>query len=235
MKSKLTVVGETVNYMQVDMAIKGESREPSARKAIKVSTEGEVAAREADLDRANFYTSLGALFAAPASEEHCTVLRELPKIENPETTLEVAWTLVRAAAHQYTAEQINDEYHVLFIGVGRGVVVPYGSWHITGFLMEKPLGLLRADLRRLGFERTEGVKESEDHIASLCQAMAEIILADEIDFATEKSFFNDHIAPWAEDFFHLVENAESAGFYRAVAQLGQSFIEVEKKYLGMAV
>lgn len=221
--------------MQVDIATTSEPQQDKLRKAIKVSTESEVAAREADLDRANFYTTLGALLAAPASEEHCAVLRDLPPIENPETSLEIAWTLVRAAAVKNSTEQIDDEYHALFIGVGRGIVVPYGSWHMTGFLMEKPLSALRADLRRLGFERSEGVMESEDHIASLCQAMSEIILAEEIDFDIEKAFFNDHIAPWAEDFFHLVESAGVASFYRAVAQLGQSFIEVEKKYLGMAV
>lgn len=222
--------------MQVDIA---SSEHPSpagtSYKAIKVSTEGEIAAREADIDRANLYTTLGALFAAPASEDHCLALRGLDPIENPETSIELAWALIRAAAHDYTIDQINDEYHDLFIGVGRGIVVPYGSWHITGFLMEKPLGVLRADLRKLGFERSEGVKESEDHIASLCQAMAEIIVAEEIDFDTEKAFFNEHIAPWAENFFNLVENASVAEFYRAVAQLGQSFIEVEKKYLAMAV
>ena len=97
--------------------------------------------------------------------------------------------------------------------------------------MEKPLGQLRADLRTLGFERSEGVSESEDHIASLCQAMSAIIVADEIDFETERAFFNDHIASWSEDFFSLVEDASCAGFYRAVALLGKSFIEVEKRYL----
>lgn len=222
--------------MQVDLSINDQNLSGvSGQKTIRVNTEAEVLSREAEVDRANFYTSLGALLAAPASAEHCQVLRDLPPIEDPETPIELAWTVLRTAANSHTEEQINDEYHVLFIGVGRGIVVPYGSWHITGFLMEKPLGQLRADLRRLGFERSEGVKESEDHIASLCQAMAEIILAEEIDFDTEKAFFNDHLAPWATDFFDLVDTASAAGFYRAVAQLGKSFIEIEKKYLAMAV
>ena len=101
--------------------------------------------------------------------------------------------------------------------------------------MEKPLGVLRADLRRLGFERAEGVCESEDHIASLCQAMAAIIHADEIDFNTERAFFNDHIASWSDDFFRLLDEASCAGFYRAVGNLGSSFISVEKQYLSMSV
>ncbi len=206
---------------------------------IKISAEAEVEARESEIaaatDRSNMYTSLGALLAAPATAEHCAVLRALPEIESPETPMEIAWTLLRKSASLYSAEQINDEYHKLFIGLGRGEVVPYGSWHMTGFLMEKPLGQLRADLNLLGFERNENVAESEDHIASLCQAMAAIILAEEINFDTERKFFNDHIAPWSEDFFKLVQNATSAEFYRAVGLLGESFIGVEKQYLSMAL
>ena len=206
---------------------------------IKVSTESEVASREAEiaaaLDRSNLYTSLGALLAAPATEEHCALLRELPEIEQPQSSMEMAWALLRKSAFDYTQDQINDEYHQLFIGLGRGVVVPYGSWHLTGFLMEKPLAQLRSDLRALGFERSEGVSETEDHIASLCQAMSAIIMADEIDFDTERSFFNEHIASWSEDFFKQVEDASCAGFYRAVANLGKSFIEVEKRYLTMSI
>ena len=207
--------------------------------AIKISTQAEVDSQQAEQaaaqDRSNLYTSLGALLVGPATKEHCAVLRALPEIESPESPMEIAWTMLRQSAASYSAEQIDDEYHHLFIGLGRGEIVPYGSWHITGFLMEKPLGQLRADLRKLGFERNDGVAESEDHIASLCQAMSAIILAEEIDFETERAFFNDHIAPWAEDFFKLVQDSSSAGFYRAVGFLGESFLSVEKQYLSMAV
>ena len=88
-------------------------------------------------------------------------------------------------------------------------------------------------MRRLGFERADNVKESEDHIASLCQAMSAIIAAEEIDFETEREFFNRHLADWAADFFEEVQAASCAGFYRAVGNLGQGFIDVEKQYLGM--
>lgn len=225
--------------MQVEVA----NKESLQGAVIKISTEesfvaGETEALESNaaaVDRANLYTSLGALLAAPATAEHLAVLRNLPEIEQPQSSMELAWTVLRKAASDFSVEQIDDEYHQLFIGLGRGVVVPYGSWHLTGFLMEKPLGVLRADLRRLGFERAEGVCESEDHIASLCQAMAAIIHADEIDFNTERAFFNDHIASWSDDFFRLLDEASCAGFYRAVGNLGSSFISVEKQYLSMSV
>ncbi len=229
--------------MQAEVA----SKESLKGAIIKISTEDSGSSQEpqfeadalqsraAAVDRANLYTSLGALFSAPATTEHLSIIRNLPEIVEPQSSMEMAWTLLRKAASDYSPEQIDDEYHQLFIGLGRGVVVPYGSWHLTGFLMEKPLGQLRADLRKLGFERAEGVSESEDHIASLCQAMAAIIVADEIDLETERNFFSEHIASWSDDFFRLLDEASCAGFYRAVGNLGKSFIDVEKQYLSMAV
>ncbi len=207
------------------------STSPGTPSAISAAEMHDLLAAAAD--RSNLYNSLGALLAAPLNAEHLQVLRSLPEIEQPQSQMHLAWTVLRKAAHDYTLQQIDDEYHQLFIGLGRGQVVPYGSWHLTGFLMEKPLGQLRADLRRLGFERAEGVAESEDHIASLCQAMAAIILADEIDFSTERQFFNDHIGSWSDQFFTALDEASGAGFYRAVGNLGNSFFSIEKQYLGM--
>ncbi len=83
--------------------------------------------------------------------------------------------MLSLAAEHSSTESLRDEYHALFIGLGRGELVPYGSWYQTGFLMEKPLGLLRADLARLGFERAEEVHEPEDHVAALCEVMALLI------------------------------------------------------------
>mgnify|MGYP002067984120 CR=1 FL=1 len=45
------------------------------------------------------------------------------------------------------------EYHDLFIGVGRGELLPYASYYLTGFLNEKPLAKLRGRMAELGIER----------------------------------------------------------------------------------
>ena len=49
--------------MQAEVAGSDGSRGQTERKTFRISTDEEIAAREADLDRANFYTSLGALLA----------------------------------------------------------------------------------------------------------------------------------------------------------------------------
>ena len=46
-----------------------------------------------------------------------------------------------------SAEKIAREFFDLFIGVGRGELLPYGSYYLTGFLHERPLARLRENLR----------------------------------------------------------------------------------------
>jgi TorA maturation chaperone TorD len=112
--------------------------------------------------------------------------------------------------------------------------MPYGSWYTTGFLMDRPLGVLRQELATLGFERQADVHEPEDHVAALCETMALIIGSEnEIPFDTQRKFFSDHMGHWLGKFFGDLQQAKSARFYRAVGQLGEQFIEIEKRYLEM--
>jgi TorA maturation chaperone TorD len=115
-------------------------------------------------------------------------------------------------------------------------LVPYGSWYMTGFLMDRPLALLRRDLAALGIEREADVHEPEDHISALCEAMSLVIENGmEISMERQRQFFFDHLSPWLGRFFADLQRAQSARFYLAVGQLGELFIDVEGKYLGMSV
>ena len=78
----------------------------------------------------------------------------------------------REAASDADAERVEREFFDLFIGLGRGELLPYGSYYLTGFLHERPLARLRDDLAALGIERAEGNVEPEDHAAILCEIMA---------------------------------------------------------------
>jgi TorA maturation chaperone TorD len=108
--------------------------------------------------------------------------------------------------------------------VGRGELMPYGSWYLTGFLMEQPLARLRGELSELGFARRDGVKEPEDHAAALCDVMAMISTGeDAASLDVQTGFFSRHIAPWMGRFFRDMQQAPSARFYRAVGQLGEQY------------
>jgi len=100
--------------------------------------------------------------------------------------------------------------------------------------MEKPLALLRSDLAGLGIERQDDVKESEDHIAGLCDAMAIIIRSgSQVPFAQQQQFYRDHMEPWAATLFKDMQTAKSAHFYRSVGFFGEGFIEFESRLLSM--
>jgi TorA maturation chaperone TorD len=126
---------------------------------------------------------------------------------------------------------ITQEFHDLFVGIGRGELLPYGSYYLTGFLHEKPLAKLRNDMTRLGIERRQDVKEPEDHIAALCEMMSGLIagdFGDAADLERQKQFFTAHVASWAKHFFTDLEAAKSSVLYGALGSVGRCFIEIEE-------
>lgn len=184
--------------------------------------------------RAGVYELLGRLFASEPTDDVLNVLREIGDVDASEGQVAMGWELMKQSALKTDVISVRDEYLDLFVGVGRGELVPFGSWYVTGFLMEKPLAVLRTDLVGLGIERQEGVVESEDHIAALCDAMAIIIRSGrEVPFAQQKSFYNDHIEPWASTFFKDLQSAKTAHFYRSVGFFGEGFISFESRLLAM--
>ena len=189
---------------------------------------------QAQSTRAGVYELLGRLMVREPDEELLQVLRDIGEVDASEGQVAMGWELMKQASRKTTQANVKIEYFDLFVGVGRGELVPYGSWYLTGFLMEKPLALLRLDLADLGIERQGGVRESEDHIAGLCDAMAIIIRShDDIPLATQQAFFNGHLAPWAGRFFNDLQNAQAAHFYRSVGFFGESFFDFEQRLLSM--
>lgn len=129
------------------------------------------------------------------------------------------------------------EYHDLFIGVGRGELLPFGSYYLTGFLHEKPLAKLRKDMARLGIERDPSVKEPEDHIAALLDMMAGMILGDfgrHASLQEQKQFFEAHVSSWAGHFFADLEAAKSSVLYAALGAIGGRFMTIEETAFAMA-
>ena len=174
--------------------------------------------------RTEIYLVLSALFRSAPSEEMIEFLTSL-EVELSESAMQKAWIALQQAAKDSNREALEDEYQDLFIGIGRGEVMPFGSWHMTGAMMEKPLAEIRHDLELLGFERDENVKEPEDHIAALCEVMS-MLTGEEEDL--QQAVFNKHIAPWFNSFTQQLENAESASFYKPAAQLCEAFLTLEQ-------
>lgn len=182
--------------------------------------------------RAGVYALLGVLLRDIPSAELLERMRRLDAATGRDA-FALAWEGVRLAAQQVCEAELNDEYHLLFIGLGRGEIVPYGSWYQTGFLMEQPLGVLRRDLAGLGFERQRNVHEPEDHVAALCEVMSQLALDAETPVERQAAFYQLHLGPWIDRFWRDLERAETAVFYKAVARLGAAFDALERRYLEM--
>jgi len=190
---------------------------------------------DSDQIRASSYALLAALLAKPPTEELLTQLQGIEANTSSEKDIVNAWSTLKLAAQRHNAELIADEFHVLFIGLGRGELVPFASWYLTGFLMEKPLAHLRQRLSELGFEQEEDVHEPEDHAAALCEVMSQLILDADTDFETERDFYENFMGNWMKRFFNDLQKTETSGFYRAVGQLGEAFLDIENRYFSMMV
>jgi len=202
-----------------------------------VNTEGKEADAGADLERgerarADIYRLLAALLVGPPDQALLELLRNLESEASDGTAMHSAWQQLRAAAENTGPQGVEQEYFNLFIGLGRGELVPYGSWYVHGLLMEKLLASLRDELAVLGLEREDGVSEPEDHVAALCEVMGMIICDSELSLR-QAAFFATYLDPWVGRFFVDLEEAETAVFYKAVGRLGQRFLDVERQYFSL--
>lgn len=158
------------------------------------------------------------------------LLKRIAKLRSDGTELGMAHEALALAAKEAGAEKIAREFFDLFIGVGRGELLPYASYYLTGFLHERPLARLREDLQALGIERAERQAEPEDHAAILCEIMAGLIGgAFTAGVAKQREIFEKHLAPWIGRFFADLEEAPSADFYRRVGAIGRWFITIESE------
>jgi TorA maturation chaperone TorD len=180
---------------------------------------------EVDAARGQEYALLSVLLARAPDRSLLERLADLPGDSSP---LGVIHAALAEAAGRTSAERVEREYFDLFIGLGRGELLPYGSYYLSGFLHERPLARLRAHLARLGIERAEGQVEPEDHAAILCEVMARLANGElPAPSGADREVFEQHLSPWIGRFFADLERAEAADFYRPVGALGRVFMEIE--------
>jgi TorA maturation chaperone TorD len=187
---------------------------------------------EVDAARAREYALLAVLLGhAPDAD----LLRRLARIAGDASPLGVAHAALAEAARDTGAERVGREFFDLFIGLGRGECLPYGSYYLTGFLHERPLARLRQDLIRLRIERAPGQAEPEDHAAILCEIMAGLAgQALPAPPGADRELFDTHLAPWMARFFADLERARAAAFYRSVGTLGRVFMQIESEAFARA-
>ena len=95
---------------------------------------------EEDRLRADLYNYLGLVLARPMDR---MVLDQTAGLQGDGSALGRAIAALAAAARNAEPLAVRREFDALFVGLGRGELLPYASYYLTGFLHEKPLAALR--------------------------------------------------------------------------------------------
>jgi TorA maturation chaperone TorD len=182
---------------------------------------------EVDAARREHYLLLASLLRTPPT---AATLAALSGLTGDASGLGMSRISLAEAAGATTEKAAGEEFFNLFIGVGRGEILPYASFYLTGFLNERPLARVREDLARLGIERAPGNFDPEDHLGTLLEVMAGLIAGEyETSAVGERDVFKRHLEPWAARCFADIAAAPSASFYKAVSAVGLQFVEIEKE------
>jgi TorA maturation chaperone TorD len=180
---------------------------------------------ETDAARAYEYALLATLLSRAPDQALLARIARLPGDTSP---LGIAHAAIADAARSADTADVEREYFALFVGLGRGELLPYGSYYLSGFLHDRPLARLRADLATLSLARAASQAEPEDHAAILCEVMAGVVSGQfPAPPGSDRLLFERHLAPWIGRFFADLERANSADFYRTVGALGGMFIDIE--------
>ena len=190
---------------------------------------------EEDQLRADMYSFLANLFR---SEPDADLINQLKVLESDDSPIGKSIKTLSKLALSLDLPTIRDEYVRIFVGVGRGEILPFASYYLTGFLKDKPLAKLRQDMEKIGIKLEDNVKEPEDHIASIFDMMAGLIVGKfnkKFSIAEQRDFFNKHLAPWVDLLMRDIESSKIAVFYLPIGTIGKEFMEIERSSFSMDV
>jgi TorA maturation chaperone TorD len=197
----------------------------SAAEDIKIASE--------DRLRADLYNFLGLMLSGPPDQ---ILLDQCAGLSGDDSELGKAIAGLSRVATASKPKKVESEFNALFVGLGRGELLPYASYYLTGFLNEKPLATLRTDMATRGITRAPNVYEPEDNIASLMEMMGGMIVGRfgvPAGLEDQKTFFNKHVASWAGHFFADLEAAKNSVLYASLGSVGRAFIEIEREAFRM--
>ena len=192
---------------------------------------------EDELARAELYGLLARLWHAPPDAALLARFRA-PAVHAPQSggALGAAWQALAAVLRETTPEAAAAEHAALFVAIGKPEVFAYGSYYLSGYLNEKPLAQLRADLAPLGLTRAVDALETEDHVAYVLEVMRYLIAGDDAAVCTlpqQERFFRKHVQTWLEALCDAVVAHPRADVWRAVAEMTRAFVQVEAQAFDM--
>jgi TorA maturation chaperone TorD len=183
--------------------------------------------------RADLYNYLGLMLSGPPDQ---MLLDQTAALTGDDSDLGQAISTLARVAKVSKPKAVTTEFNALFVGLGRGELLPYASYYLTGFLNEKPLAALRRDMAAQGVTRAPNVFEPEDNIASMMEIMGGMTVGrfgSDTGLEAQKQFFNKHVGPWAGHFYSDLEAAKNSVLYASVGAVGKAFMEIEREAFRM--
>ena len=191
--------------------------------------------KEEDQLRADMYSFIANMIRTEPSQE---LIDSVKTLSGDSSLIGSSIKLISKLASTMHISEIHDEYVNLFLGVGRGELLPFASYYLTGFLNDKPLSKLRDDMNELGVVRLKEVKEPEDHVSSLFDIMSGLItgkFGKVYSISEQSTFFEKHLNSWVHLLMSDIESAKTAVFYVPIGSLGKEFINIEREAFKMNV
>jgi TorA maturation chaperone TorD len=191
-----------------------------------------------DRVRADLYALVARLFAAAPDRAFLDVLGAAPELpEDPEAPLAAPYNALLRASRAMDADAADQEYTDLFIGVGKSEVNLHASHWQSGFMMDKPLAELRAELAELGIARRERTGMLEDHLAVIAETMRMLVAGGEgrapSPLAVQRRFFDAWVASWAFDCCDAISACPLANYYRRASEFARVFLAIERDSFAM--
>ncbi|MFO1283186.1 MAG: molecular chaperone TorD family protein [Burkholderiales bacterium] len=188
--------------------------------------------------RANLYALVARLYAAPADQAFLDSLASAaPLADDGSAPFPAAYNRLVDASRAMDPEAAEAEYTELFVGVGKAEVNLHGSHWRSGFMMDRPLAELRADLAALGISRQERSTLLEDHLAALAETMRLLIAGapgrPPAPLAVQRRIFETHVAPWALACCDAIVASSLANYYRRAAEFTRTFLAIERDSFAM--
>ncbi|MEI2387125.1 molecular chaperone TorD family protein [Breoghania sp. JC706] len=187
-----------------------------------------------EIGRAETYRLLSMLFAAPLTAD---LFARLERCEPDDTAIGRMLGQLGACARNVGQPGVVADYSALFIGAPAPRLMPYASYYRDGHLFGHTLADLRADLADMGVDSMPSASEPEDHLATLCEVMAGLILGHfgaPAPIADQKAFCERYLLSWTDRFFDDLDDADEAKrFFAAVGGLGRVFLRTEREAFRM--
>lgn len=136
--------------------------------------------------------------------------------------------------NEKTLTDIQNEYYELFTNpFGETPINNMASYYLDGRSFGQTLVSLRGLLNEAGFEREEGVVDSEDSLPMMLDIFASLIEEEKnSDSDTARNFqaqlLAEYLVPFADKFSKEVSKANTAEFYTSCCQLLCGYLDLEK-------